>query len=695
MRRPDRLGIVHGFMIAFAIALVGKAGYEQLYRGRYWSDIARRQQFTPSQLPASRGDIEDAGGSVLAESRELTHLRIAPQEVAGRDRATLARAMRAAHIDPRWIHAALDPRRRWVDIPTPFLPDDVAPVVAIQGVHPVPAPDRVYASSAGVRRLVGRVDPSGRPLDGVELSLDEVLRGDTGHVRIPHDKIGRRLGLPVGASEPLPGSTVILTIDRSLQDICEQALASAVDSLHASGGDIVVMNPRTGEVLAMASDRTDPRAVANTAVTEPYEPGSTVKPFVAARLLQLGRARPDETVQTFGGHFELNGRKIDDAEEHKPLLTLSEVIQHSSNVGIVRFAERLTPREKYELFRDIGFGAPTTIPLPAESPGTLRPPSRWSKQSEASVAMGYELSVTPLQVVTAYSAIANGGELLEPHIVKEVRAPTGEVRYTVQRRVVRRVMSPEVAATMRKMLRDVVSGGTSTKADLATLDVAGKSGTARRNVHGHYLAGSYTASFVGLFPNDNPQFVILVKLDNPQNGYYGGVLAGGVTNVILRAALSARDAALDLYTLSSSVHAPRPDTSEAGRAAARAKAHEEGMRAAAESARVRAAERRPPGESSALPRPAVPPPATPADTDPRTSASYVVRLPARVRIAPVAQSLRPVPNVTGLPLRAAVYALHSAGFRVEIVHGTPAGTTPAAGTALAPGRVVKLSSGTP
>lgn len=671
MRRPNRLTLVHGSLVLFAIALIAKAGYEQLYRRAYWKNIGQRQHFASSGLPAPRGNIEDANGEVLVESRELTRISVAPREV--KDRAALARAMRLAGVDGRYIALALDTARRWFDVPGAFLPTDIAPVVGQHGVYARPMMDRVYATSGGIRRIVGRVGPDGNPLDGVELALDSVLRGDTGTVRVARDRNGRPMAA-VNDSEPEPGNTVVLTINRELQEICDRALADAVDSLHASGGDIVVMNPRTGDVLAMASNRSNPAAIANTAVTEPYEPGSTVKPFVAARLLMLGRAKPEETINTFGGHYTVEGRTINDADEHPTMLSLGDVIKHSSNVGIVRFAERLTTRERYELLRDIGFGTPSTIDLPAESPGLLREPARWSKQSPASLMMGYEVAVTPLQIVTAYSAIANGGELVAPRIVKEIRAPDGTVRYTARTRVVRRVMPPQVAATMRQMLRDVVAGGTSTKADLKTLDVAGKSGTARRNVNGRYVAGSYTASFVGLFPEDNPQFVVLVKLDNPQNGFYGGVVAGGVTNVVLRAALAARDAALNRSELASSVHAPRPDTSEAGRAAAKRLA---AQRARADSiAAVDSAKR-------ATHVASVP------DSDPRTGQYFVVKLPSSTRVAPPASSPRTVPDISGLPLRAAVRALHTAGFRVELVPGT-SGSMPVAGTLWSPGRVVKL-----
>lgn len=672
IKAPNRLAVVYGSLIVFALAIVAKSGYEQLFRHDYWNKIGQRQHYASSGLPAPRGQILDASGHTLVESREMVRISVAPRQV--KNRALLARDLRLASVDPRFISMSLDTVRKWVDIPGAYLPTDVAPVIAQKGVYSRPVMDRVYATSGGIRRIVGRVGTDGHALDGIELALDSLLRGDTTTVRVARDKSGRPLAAPVGSDDPTPGNTVVLTINRELQEICDRALAVAVDSLHANGGDIVVMNPNTGDVLAMASNRLDPAAVANTAVTEPYEPGSTMKPFVAARLIELGRATPDATIDTYGGHLTINGRTITDADEHASILSLTDVIKHSSNVGIVRFADRLSVREKFEMLRDMGFGTATAIALPAESSGLVRDPTRWTPQSAASVVMGYEVSVTPLQMVTAYSAIANGGELLEPHIVKQIRAPDGTVRYDAQRRVVRRVMTPAVAAAVRTMLRDVVAGGTSTRADLATLDVAGKSGTALRNAHGRYIKGSYTASFVGLFPDDKPQFVILVKLDDPQIGFYGGIVAGGVTNVVLRAALAARDAALNRGELASSVHAPRPDTTAAGRAAERVHA---------------AAEKR--TDSSAVAdslRDAAR--AVPADSDPRTGEYYVVKLPAVRRSVPPVVSLHAVPDVSGLPLRTAVRALHSAGFRVRLMAGAPGSIVPAAGTMLEPGRVVKL-----
>ena len=214
-------------------------------------------------------------------------------------------------------------------------------------------------------------------------------------------------------------------------------------------------------------------------------------------------------------------------------------------------AQRLSPREQYELLRDAGFGAPTGTTYPSESPGRLAPPSQWSQQTSASLAMGYEVLVTPLQLAAAYAAIANGGELLQPALVREVRDPDGRVVYRHERRVVRRMMSPATAHTLRQLLKGVTESGTAVGASLATFEVAGKTGTAKVARNRHYVKGEYMASFVGMFPADAPQIVILVKLDSPKKSIYGGKAAAPVSKTVLEAAIAARDAALDRGSLAS------------------------------------------------------------------------------------------------------------------------------------------------
>jgi cell division protein FtsI (penicillin-binding protein 3) len=664
LRRLSRIGIVHLALCAFALALVGRAAQVQLWQGRAWAERAARQHITAAEVPAPRGDILDATGLPLVQSRELVRLRIAPKEV--RDRRALAKALGRAGVDPGWVRRATDGRRAWVSLPGLFLPTDVTAIVATRGVHAQPVADRVAIASDGMRRIVGRVGPDGEAVDGIELALDSVLRGAKGAASLVRDARGRSFESPstpgVAAQQ---GNTVALTINYALQDIADRALGEAASSMGAEGGDIVVMDPHTGAVLAMASRRADPRAAAATALTEPFEPGSTLKPFIAAALLGRRRARVDEVVNTHNGTFVYNGRTITDS--HKAArMTLAEVIEQSSNIGIVQFAERLSAREEYETLRDLGFGTPTGVPYPSEAAGVLKPPGAWSKPTPASMAMGYEIMVTPLQLAAAYAAVANGGELLEPGLVKEVRSPDGKTLYRHERRVIRRVMSPEIARQVRELLVATVARGTAADADMATFAVAGKTGTARRTVLGQgYVARRYTASFVGLFPAEDPQYVILVKLDNPIGAYYGGKTAAPVSKVVLQAAVAARDAALDRGALV-----------RHGRSRAAARNLPLGDRS-----RPRDTLRLAAAPASAL---------TPVVAPVAAGARFVVDLPGPAVVRLAVLPLRPIPDVRGLPLRVAVRTLHRAGFNVQLGIGPTGATLPGAGALARPGTVVRL-----
>jgi cell division protein FtsI (penicillin-binding protein 3) len=447
------------------------------------------------------------------------------------------------------------------------------------------------------------------------------------------DSKGQSRESPIApGTPPVAGNSVVLTINADLQEIAETALADAVARMGAEGGDIVILDPRSGEIRAMASRRLDPRQTASTVVTEPFEPGSTAKPFMAAGLLERGRVADGDSVDTGDGVYEINGREIHD-EHHIGRAPLAEVLRWSSNIGIVKFSQRLSEREEYETLRDFGFGTPTGLPYPTESGGLLRPPKSWSKQSASSLAMGYEFSVTPLQLAAAYAAFANGGELIEPAIVNEVLAPNGSVRYRHSPRVVRRVMPARVANRVRRMLLDVVDEGTALQAALDNYLLAGKTGTPRGAIRGHYVAGRYNPNFVGLFPGDAPQYVIVVKLTAPQSSIFAAETAAPVTKAILQAAIAARDAALDRAKLASSVVSSRRDPPSLG---------------------VRQA---------ATPRGA--PTSIATDSVEHGSVPFIATLPVQWG-APPPRTIRPVPDVAGLLLRDAVRSLHNAGFRVQL-----------------------------
>lgn len=661
MSRPDRLRLLNIGMGLFVVAIIAKAAHVQLWQGNRWSVAAHRQQFEGTDLPAPRGRILDATGDVVAESRELVRLNIAPKEVAKKNGIPrLRRALATLGFDSDDIARASDVKRTWVQLRTPVRPGPDTAATNISGVHAVRVMERVYSGAEGLRRVAGYANANGA-VDGVERSLDTLLAGKKGSAAVPRDARGNRLAPADAGKTPVTrGQTVVLTLNHSVQDIAERALADAMRNTGANGGDIVVMDPHDGAVLALAARR--PAAVtAVTALTEPYEPGSTLKPFVAAKLLALKRARADEVMGTFNGTYKVDGRTITDV--HKATqLSLRDVIKFSSNIGIVRFGERLTSKEEYDLMKDAGFGAATGVPYPVESRGRLRTPDRWSKQSRASMLMGYELAVTPLQLVTAYAAFANGGELLKPALVREVRDADGRTTFRHQRTVVRRMMTKALADSVRDMLVDVVDGGTAEGAGLKGFEVAGKSGTARRVEHGKYVSGAYTASFVGLFPADKPQLVILVKLDNPRDGYFGGKVAAPVFRQVALGAIAANNASLDFAQLAGSQRiAATPESAS-----------------------------RPLTRSDAL-RPIVAAidPATRADS---SALPFVVRLDApRSTVAPLT-SPRAVPDVHGLPLRRAVLALHEAGFRVSLGDGPAGATVPVAGAMARPGSIVRLGA---
>ena len=663
MPRLSRIALVHGALVLFALALIVRAGKVQLLERAQWAARAERQHFSSSTVPAPRGNIYDVRGTPLAMSRDMVRLNVAPREVA--DQKALTRALRALGIPRAQITRAMDTHRAWVTLPGSYLPSDASEVVGMRGVYSEQVTERVYTERAATRRVVGWVgdgrggDGAGGGGGGLELTLDSLLRGEDGRTTLARDSRGRKLDQSKEAGvEPVAGAAVTLTINQELQEISQRALAQAIERTRASGGDIVIIDPHDGGIRAMASERAGDRTFGSPVVTEPFEPGSTLKPLFASALLMRKLAEPNDSVDTEDGVFTIEGRTLTD-EHPAPVLSLADVIKYSSNIGIAKFVSRMNAREEFETLRDFGFGMPTGVALPGEASGVLREPSRWSRQSAASLAVGYEVSVTPLQLATAYAAVANGGELLQPTIVQEIRESDGTVVYSHTRRVVRRVMKPDVAAKVRKMMVGVVQGGTAKGAALVNFTLAGKTGTARRVDPGHGYAGAYTASFVGLFPAEKPEYVILVKVDGPRETIYGATAAAPVLKIVLEAAIASRDAALDRRSLTTSPSLASTVDSEPSPAANKTNTSEV-VRRAADSASVR------------------------FDLPLAAAGADSKRTPPRAR---------GIPDVEGLPMRQAVRELHRAGFRVRLSgFGTASGTLPAAGSQANAGTVVRLVS---
>lgn len=551
-----RLRILGALFVLLAAVYVGRGAYLQVVQTDHWTSLARAQHAAKIELPASRGGIYDRNGRPLAVDDRQFRAYLAPAELRDQERAveTVREILGLRRSEARRLRSA---EEGWVAIPRRLSAaerDRLAAAVR-RGIHFKALGSREHPEGELAAALLGRVDSEGRGSSGLELALDSVLSGTPGRALKRVDGLGGKHPLPGGQiASPRPGHRVVLTLDARLQTIAENALDRGLEGTGASGGDIVLLDVRTGELLAVASRRgTGGPGAGVPAFTDAYEPGSTAKPFLLASLLEEGKADLEEEVYAEGGTYRVAGRTIEDVHPHDTL-TVAEVIQFSSNVGAAKLAERLSPGEQYRFLRDFGFGTPAGVLYPSESSGILRKPGRWSAQSQASLAMGYEVGVTSIQMAAAYGALANDGRLLRPYLVKEIRDNRDRVVWRQETEAVRQVVSPEVARHVSRVLTRVVEDGTATEAAMKTLRIAGKTGTARLAADGGYRERRYAASFVGYTPAEDPRLLVLTRLVDPQGKYYGGLTAAPVSRATLEAALAASGVTMPRrYSPSSSV----------------------------------------------------------------------------------------------------------------------------------------------
>lgn len=652
-RQARRLHLRHGLLqLALLIAvgvILGRAFELQVLQGEEWRARAIAQHEMRVPLPAPRGTIYDREGRELVVSRTTYEIFVAPAELA--DRSAAAEVMRSVlRLGPQTTRRIAEGKRPWIRLPGTYsaLQKEKLEERIPRGLHPQPVVDRFYPRGPLAAEIVGRVDFNGHGQSGLELAFDSVLTGQPGFGVRQRDATGASADwLTVTVVAPSPGSDVYLTLDAELQALAESVLEDAVRETQASGGDLLIVEPKTGELLAAASRRRNWRLPYLTAVTEPYEAGSTLKPFTVAALLAEGLAGLSDTVNTGGGSYRTAGRTIRDERPHGRL-NLAQTLAVSSNVGMAIFAERLPKGVQFSYLRSFGFGTPTGLTYPSESPGLLRRPSEWSAQSQASLAIGYEVAVTPLQLVMAYGALANGGLLMRPVLVREVQSAEGTIRWRREPEVIRRVVPDEVAGRLREVLARAVTHGTGRSAGVRGLSVAGKTGTAQRfDRRQGYSGHSYTSSFVGLIPSDDPQLVILVKLDEPSGAYSGGATAAPVMRTAVRAALAG-----SYWSAPPLMGEPEIPDEQAGVPAGRAPA----------------------------------------------GSPYVFALDAPLLRAQddrlTFRDVAAVPDVRGLSLRAAAQRLHEAGWRVVVRGGgRVVSTQPAVGTELRRGERVVLVGG--
>ena len=555
-RSPStRLLIVAAVLALWTGASLTRLGYLQIFRYADFLARAEHQQQHIVEISPKRAGIFDRNLHALAMSASVNSCFAVPGEVA--DPQMVARLLGGVlGVSPDEMETRLASSRSFVWIARKLPPETVARIQALnlRGIYFQPEDQRFYPKRDLAASVLGYVDIDEKGLGGIEYALDGRIRSKPGRMMILADAKSR--WYDSSDKTPDAGSSVVLTVDENIQFMAERELAAAIQQTGAQAGTVIVQDPSNGQILAMANWPTfNPNAPAdskpesrqNRAIADLYEPGSVFKIVTLSAAIDQGLTNPDEVVDCQMGAIYIAGHRIRD---HKPygLLTVSQVLANSSDVGAIKIGLRLGAPKFYDYIRSYGFGTLTDVDLPGENRGLLRRVENWTPVSVGSISMGQEVGVTPLQMVDAMSVIANGGLLYRPHVVRALRTGAGNLIPADPDPAPKRVVRETTAATMRSMLEGVVLNGTGTLARLDGYTAAGKTGTAQKidPATGRYSPTQLIASFVGFAPVNNPALTILVQLDSPSMGsHMGGAVAAPVFKRVAEQALAYLNVAQD------------------------------------------------------------------------------------------------------------------------------------------------------
>jgi len=531
-----------GVIFTLGFVLVTMRAFDlQVLQEQQWDERAERQHQKVIPLTPQRGTIFDSNGEELAVSVDVDSFYLEPRKIE--DPQTTARQLsKALDIPARTIKSKLKGNGGFVWLKRQVSPDESKQVKALEvkGVGAIKEHRRFYPNASIAGHLLGftGLDPKG--LEGLELKYDKMILGRGGYLVMERDALGRGLG---AGSPQVQGATrghdLYLTLDKNLQYIVERELADGIRQTDAKAGTVVMLEPATGKILAMASYpeynpnaffRYKPYQWRNRAVCDTYEPGSTFKIFLMAAALNEAVVSTKQKINCENGVFRVGGKDIHDHKKYR-MLTPAEIIKYSSNIGSAKIGKMLERKALHRYISDFGFGQPTGIDLPGEAGGMVRPPNKWFEVDLAAISFGQGISVTPIQLAAATAAIANGGYLMEPYVVDRIVDSQGQVTHKGSPRVVRKVIAQDVAQVVTRMMEMTTEeGGTATNARVPGFRVAGKTGTAQKvdAVTGGYSADKRLASFVGFLPAEAPRAVVLVFIDEPKKGVYGGLTAAPV-----------------------------------------------------------------------------------------------------------------------------------------------------------------------
>jgi len=543
-----RLLLVYSIVMAWGAGVALRLVYLQVFQADKYRNQARAQQSGFLEFTSKRGDILDRHLEPLAVTVRADSLVAQPTAGNIKRPKEMARQLAAiTGVEESALLEKLTSKKGFVYLARKLSPEQVGRVKALElpglGFHP--DGKRVYPGRETAGHLLGFVGLDNQGLSGIEYRYEELLRGRKKRLHLLMD--ARRQGFEIVSldGKEADGNTLVLTIDRALQFIAEEVLQETVEQARALNGSALIMDPNTGEILALASypffnpntyGRYDEEVRRNRAILEIYEPGSTFKIITLSAVLNEQLSRPDEVIDCRVGTLRLAGKVYREAKRSYEDLTFNQILAKSSNVGTIKLGLRLGNERLYNYIERFGFGEKTGVELPGEQSGILRPPSQWSKISIGALSIGQEIGVTPLQMVRAISTFANGGYLVEPQLVRRILKPTGE---RLDEREIRRkrILNDRTIAQMRDGLAMVVDDGTGRYARLQGYSSAGKTGTAQKFINGHYSHDKFVASYVGFAPVDNTRLAAIVVINEPRGQYYGGTVAGPAFAKIMERAL--------------------------------------------------------------------------------------------------------------------------------------------------------------
>jgi cell division protein FtsI/penicillin-binding protein 2 len=527
-------------MIGFFAALVIRLFNVQVLKSDELKYFARRQQMTTEKVSADRGLIYDRNGTLLVYSRNDVSFYLDLRMVSKKDKKKIAEKFSTVFSESKNHYYDLmrdSGKTICLEKKTPSEKAILLKSFKANGLFYREDPTQVYYYKSLASHLLGYVDGEYKGVDGIAKSYDDLLSGEDGNMLILRDAIGDMITVSEKETKPaVPGSNIYLTINKTYQAIMEEELKNGLQKYGGSSAVGIVMDPNNGQVLALAnSSDYDPNEYwkysdslrRDRAVTDTYEPGSTFKTFTFASLLDQNRCNLNEQVYAENGKYKYKNVFITDSHNSQ-WLTARGVFEQSSNIGMAKLSQRIDDDSFYKYLRGFGFGNTTSINLPGEVKGTLRKPTEWDEVSKAFISFGYGVTVTPIQLITAYSAVINGGMLYQPQIIEKEAKRDGQVIYQFEPAKIRQVISAETSKRMRDLLVGVVKEGTGINAQIKSVTVGGKTGTSQKLINGKYSKQDYNSSFVGFFPAEAPQVVCLVLVNSPQIGKFGGSVAAPI-----------------------------------------------------------------------------------------------------------------------------------------------------------------------